>query len=72
MAITALLAIGLCARGVYAALSAWQRRRQLNGAIPLAMSEEDADEDERDPGRKPSRVTTVDLDQLLNDDDFPA
>ena len=73
VSLVALLVIGVCARCALSARAAWRRRRELNGAIPLAMSEEDAEEDERDPrSKRQSRVATVDLNHLDADDDFPA
>lgn len=70
--------IGLSARCVFAIRAAWHRRMQLRGAIPLAMSEEDADEVEQqgEHGGRQERIATVDLDmfskQIDADDDFPA
>ena len=64
MSISALLALGVCVRCGMLVVAAWRRRRQIKGHTPLAMSEEDA-EDEDAYARRPSR-------KMLNDDDFPA
>lgn len=78
---TALLALSLaCVRCVMLGRAKWQRWRQLRGAVPLAMSEEDAEEEEREgsssgkvgPRGPGARTTLVDLDVLIADDDFPA
>ena len=70
-----LLAFGLVCRILYAARAAWRRRMQLGGAVPLAMSEEDAEEEEEraisGKGKAGGRAV-VDLNHLSNDDDFPA
>ena len=54
------------------------RRQQLKGAVPLAMSEEDADEEEEemDVGGRTSSRRAVDarssISYMQEDDDFPA
>ena len=73
ISIAALLVLGVCVRLVIVVLAAWRRCRLLRGSVPLAMSEEDAEEEEdRLGGAKRPATRTVDLNQLLNDDDFPA
>ena len=64
MSIAALVALGLCVRCGMLMAAAGRRRRQIKGHRPLAMSEEDAEEEDAN-ARRPSR-------RMLNDDDFPA
>lgn len=54
----------LCCLAAVRLMRVYRRRRELNGAIPLATSEEDADDAERQPAGRSAR--------FLSDDDFPA
>ena len=73
-----LVILGICIRLTMAGIAAWRRRQQLKGAVPLAMSEEDADEEEEemDVGGRTSSRRAVDarssISYMQEDDDFPA